>query len=47
MRLKTKPATKERTGKNPFTGQEMIVKAKPARNIVKVSVLKRFKDEIA
>lgn len=47
MRLKTKAATPERTGRNPFTGQEMIVKAKPARRVIKVSVLKNFKNAVA
>jgi nucleoid DNA-binding protein len=30
-----KPATKARVGKNPFTGEEMTFKAKPARKIVR------------
>ncbi len=30
-----KPATKARVGKNPFTGEEMMFKAKPARKIVR------------
>jgi len=42
----TKPATKARTGKNPFTGEEMTFKAKPARRVVKIRVLKQFKTEI-
>ena len=39
-----KPATKERKGINPFTGEEAIFKAKPARNVVKVRPLKNLKD---
>jgi hypothetical protein len=39
-----KPATKERKGINPFTGQEQIFKAKPARNVVKIRPLKAMKD---
>jgi nucleoid DNA-binding protein len=39
-----KPATKERKGINPFTGQETIFKAKPARNVVKIRALKALKD---
>lgn len=39
----SKPATKERKGINPFTGQETIFKAKPARTVVKVRPLKRLK----
>lgn len=42
----TKPATKARKGTNPFTGEEMMFKAKPARRAVKVRVLKKFKAEI-
>ena len=42
----TKPATKARKGKSPFTGEEMIFKAKPARRVVKVRVLKKFKSEL-
>jgi len=39
-----KPATKARKGINPFTGEETIFKAKPARNVVKVRPLKKLKD---
>ncbi|RMH21822.1 MAG: DNA-binding protein [Acidobacteria bacterium] len=39
-----KKATKERKGINPFTGEETIFKAKPARRVVKVRVLKGLKD---
>ena len=45
MKIKTihKPATKARKGTNPFTGEEMTFKAKPARNVVKVLPLKSLK----
>jgi len=39
-----KPATEARKGINPFTGQETIFKAKPARNVVKIRPLKGLKD---
>lgn len=39
-----KPATKARKGINPFTGQEVMFKAKPARNVVKIRPLKALKD---
>ncbi len=39
----TKPATKARKGINPFTGTEMMFKAKPARNVVKILPLKAVK----
>ena len=38
-----KPATKAREGVNPFTGEKMMFKAKPARNVVKVQPLKNLK----
>jgi nucleoid DNA-binding protein len=39
-----KPATPERKGINPFTKQEQIFKAKPARRVIKVRPLKALKD---
>ncbi len=42
-----KPATKARKGINPFTGEETMFKAKPARNVVKVRPLKGLKDMVA
>ena len=41
-----KPATKARKGVNPFTGQEMMFKAKPARNVIKIRALKALKDAV-
>jgi len=46
VRVVKKPATKARLGKNPFTGEEITIKAKPARKAVKVSPLKGLKDMI-
>lgn len=48
MKIKVvrKPATKARKGINPFTGVEMMFKAKPARNVVKVQALKGLKDMV-
>jgi nucleoid DNA-binding protein len=43
LKVVRKPATKGRTGINPFTGQAMTIKAKPARNVVAVRVLKNLK----
>ncbi len=45
--VQRKPATKARKGINPFTGEETIFKAKPARNVVKVRPLKGLKDLVA
>jgi nucleoid DNA-binding protein len=39
-----KPAVKARMGINPFTKQEQMFKAKPARKVVKVRPLKSLKD---
>ena len=41
-----KPATKARKGINPFTGEEAVFKAKPARNVVKVRPLKNLKEMV-
>ena len=41
-----KAATKARKGINPFTGEETIFKAKPARKAVKVLPLKALKDMV-
>lgn len=41
---KHKPATKARKGINPFTGEEMMFKAKPASKTVKVRPLKTVKE---
>jgi nucleoid DNA-binding protein len=48
MKIKVvrKPATKARKGTNPFTGEEMMFKAKPARNVVKVLPLKGLKEMV-
>jgi nucleoid DNA-binding protein len=39
-----KPATPARKGINPFTKEECVFKAKPARNVIKVRPLKALKD---
>ena len=44
IKVVKKPAVKARKGINPFTGEEMMFKAKPARNVVKVQPLKALKD---
>ena len=44
MTVVTKPAVAARKGVNPFTGQEQMFKAKPARKVVKVRPLKNLKD---
>ncbi len=39
-----KPAVPARMGINPFTKQEQMFKAKPARRVVKIRALKALKD---
>ncbi|MBU0754442.1 MAG: HU family DNA-binding protein [Planctomycetes bacterium] len=48
LKIKTikKPATKARKGTNPFTGEEMMFKAKPATVKVKVLPLKALKEMV-
>jgi nucleoid DNA-binding protein len=41
-----KPAVKAREGKNPFTGEMTMFKAKPASTVVKVRPLKKLKDMV-
>ncbi len=43
VRRISKKATKARMGRNPFTGEEIQIPAKPARKSVKVSALKTLK----
>jgi nucleoid DNA-binding protein len=47
IEVKRKPATKARKGINPFTREETVFKAKPARNVVRIKPLKRVKDMAA
>jgi nucleoid DNA-binding protein len=46
IKVVRKPATEERKGINPFTKEEMVVKAKPATNVVKITALKGLKDMV-
>ena len=46
IEVKRKPATKARKGINPFTGEETVFKAKPARNVVRIRPLKKMKDMV-
>ena len=41
-----KPAVAARMGINPFTKQEQMFKAKPARKVIKVRPLKALKDMV-
>jgi nucleoid DNA-binding protein len=48
LKIKTakRPASKKRMGRNPATGKEMVIAAKPASMRVKVTPLKKLKDMI-
>ncbi len=44
---KTKPATKKREGRNPLTGETIMIAAKPKREVIKVRPLKVLKELLA
>ena len=46
MRVVKKPATKAREGVNPFTGEKMTIKAKPASKKVRVRALKNLNEMV-
>lgn len=47
LRRIIKPAREARKGTNPFTGEEIMIKAKPATTSVKATALKALKDAVA
>ncbi len=46
IKVVKKPATKAREGINPFTGQKMTFKAKPASKKVRIMALKNLKEMV-
>jgi nucleoid DNA-binding protein len=44
--MKRKPATKARPGINPFTKEPITIKAKPARNVVRVRPLRGLREMV-
>ena len=46
LKLSERAAQPERPGKNPFTGEPIIIKAKPARRVVKAAPIKALKDAV-
>lgn len=42
-----RPATKARIGRNPSTGEEVKIPAKPAHEVLKVRPMKKIRDAIA
>jgi nucleoid DNA-binding protein len=47
VRSVKRPATKKRMGRNPATGQEIVIPAKPATTRVRVTPLKRLKEMVS
>ena len=47
FRVVKKPPTKARKGVNPFTGEEMVFKAKPASKAVRARPVKACKDAVS
>lgn len=47
MVVRKKPATKARPGRNPFTGEEIMIKAKPASKTVRIRPIKSLKEQVA
>jgi DNA-binding protein HU-beta len=46
MKVVKKPATKAREGVNPFNGEKMMFKAKPASKKVRIAALKTLKEYV-
>jgi len=46
VKIRTRPARKAGTAKNPFTGEMMKVAARPAQRVPKVTALKALKEMI-
>jgi nucleoid DNA-binding protein len=46
IKVINKPAVPARMGINPFTKEQVMFKAKPARNVVKAQPLKTLKDMV-
>ena len=44
IRSVKRPPTKQRMGRNPATGEEIVVPAKPATTRVRITALKRLKE---
>ena len=47
LRRVIKPARPARQGVNPFTGQQMMIKARPETTSVRATALKALKDAVA
>lgn len=47
IKVINKPKRDARKGINPFTGQEIMIKAKPASRAIKIKPLKKLKEMVA
>jgi len=47
VKRKTRPATKKRLGRNPATGEQIWISAKPSRTVVKIIPLRILKEAVA
>lgn len=47
IKVVNKPARPARKGINPFTGEEIMFKAKPAHKVVKIKALRKLKETAA
>lgn len=46
VKRKMRPATKKRLGRNPATGEQIMIAAKPARTVVKINALRSLKESV-
>jgi len=46
LKVVRKPATKAKPGRNPFTGEPITIKARPARNVVRAVPMKALKEMV-
>ena len=46
IRKVRKPARKSRMGRNPATGEQIKIAAKPAHTVIKITALKALKDKL-
>jgi nucleoid DNA-binding protein len=46
LKVVRKPATKAKQGRNPFTGEPITIKARPAKNVVRAVPMKALKEMV-
>jgi hypothetical protein len=47
IRRVKKPAARARTGRDPGTGEQITIAAKPAHNVIRLSALQALEDSLA